>query len=61
MKKLIVKLKTLLGLAWVVRKCGFPYKEGYATYLPCKKMVLDTGLTKGHAQNLCDKLNGLSK
>lgn len=59
MKRLTYYIKRLLGLAWVVRRCGFPYKSGYATYLPHKRMVLDTGLTKEHAQLLCDELNGL--
>ncbi len=59
MKKLMVAVKKLFGLAWTVRRCGFPYERGYATYLPYKRMILDTGLSKEHAQGLCDKLNGI--
>lgn len=47
--------KRLTGNWWVVRRCAFPYPEGYATYLPAKKTVLDTGLTKEHAQKICDE------
>lgn len=44
---------------WVVKKCGFPYAEGYATYNWKKKMILDTGLSKEEAKAICRELNGL--
>ena len=44
---------------WVVKKCGFPYAQGYATYNWKKKMILDTGLTKEEAKAICRELNGL--
>lgn len=42
---------------WVVRRCEFPYPKGYATYLPSQRTVLDTGLTKKEAHEICDELN----
>jgi len=46
------------GNLWEVRRCEFPYPRGtYGTYLPSKRMVLDTGLTKEHAQEICEELN----
>ena len=42
---------------WVVRKCGWPFKPGYATYNPKRRMILDTGLSKEQAQQLCAELN----
>jgi hypothetical protein len=44
---------------WVVKKCGFPYSQGYATYNWKKKMFLDTGLSKEEAKAICRELNGL--
>ena len=52
--------KKMIGSWWVVRECGFPYPDGYATYLPRKKMVLDTGLTKEEAQQVCNHMNGVT-
>jgi hypothetical protein len=49
--------KAVLVGKWEVRKTIWPYAEGYGTYHTGKKMVLDTGLTKIRAQELCDKLN----
>lgn len=54
MKKL---LKRLTGDWWLVRKCCFPYPEGYATYLPSTKTIMDTGLTKEAAELECLKMN----
>ena len=50
-------VKRLRGELWVVRKGLFPYPDGYITYLPHTKTVLDTGLTKGHAERACLKMN----
>lgn len=44
---------------WVVKKCGFPHAQGYATYNWKKKMILDTGLSKEEAKAICRELNGL--
>ena len=46
-------VRRMRGELWVVRKCNFPYATGYATFLPGKNMVLDTGLTKEHAERVC--------
>lgn len=54
------QVKRLSGNWWEVRACGFPFESGYATYNPVKNMVLDTGLTKERAQQICDELNGIS-
>ena len=51
-------LKSIIGDVWEVRRCLFPYPEGYATYNPYKRTILDTGLTKEEAQRICDELNG---
>lgn len=56
MKKLF---KIITGNWWVVRATLWPFPEGYGTYLPSKNMILDTGLTKEHAQQICDELNGV--
>ena len=42
---------------WEVRPCTWPYPEGYATYNPSTKTVLDTGLSREQAQIICDQLN----
>jgi hypothetical protein len=42
---------------WEVRRTCWPYPEGYATYNPAKKTILDTGLTKEQAEELCKELN----
>ena len=47
------------GNLWEVRRCEYPYPRGtFATYLPSKRMVLDTGLTRDEAAALCRELNG---
>jgi hypothetical protein len=60
-KYMIILLKKLwnkaIGNWWEVRACCWPYPEGYGTYNPYKKMILNTGLTKEHAQSICDQLN----
>ena len=49
-------IKMLLGDVWEVRRCLFPYPEGYGTYNPYRGMILDTGLSKEEAQRRCDEL-----
>ena len=44
---------------WVVKKCRFPYEEGYATYNKKIHTILDTGLTKEQAIQICKELNKL--
>lgn len=41
---------------WVVKRGCFPY-SGYCTYNPLRRMILDTGLTKEHAQEICNNMN----
>lgn len=45
------------GNRWEVRKTIWPFPEGYGTYNPYRKMILDTGLTKERAQKICDDMN----
>lgn len=42
---------------WVVRRGRWPYRTGYCTYNLRKRMVLDTGLTKTEARQICRELN----
>ena len=49
--------KRIIGDWWVVRRCGWPYPKGYATYNSFRDTILDTNLTKEHAQRICDELN----
>jgi hypothetical protein len=42
---------------WVVRRTIWPYRDGWGTYCPRKNMVLDTGLSKERATELCKELN----
>lgn len=58
--KRILKWKWVMrlrGELWVVRKSIWPYPEGYATYRPGTKTILDTGLTKEAAELECLKMN----
>lgn len=50
-------IKWLIRDWWVVRRCYFPYPEGYATYNTFRKTVLDTGLSKIEAEKTCNELN----
>ena len=54
-KKIIKSL--IKSEPWVVRKCLFPYPEGYATYNVKTRTILDTGLTKEQAIETCRELN----
>jgi hypothetical protein len=47
----------LVGDKWVVRRSCWPYQEGFATYNPHRKMVLDSGISREQAQIICDELN----
>ena len=52
------KLKRwLTGDHWEVRRTIWPFKDGYGTYHPASKTILDTGLTREQAQAACDQLN----
>ena len=43
---------------WEVRRTIWPYPDGWGTYNPVTKTVLDTGLpTRARAQRICDQLN----
>lgn len=55
--KLNQMINRIIGNWWIVRKCEFPFPKGYATYNPAKKTILDTGLTKKQAQDICDTMN----
>jgi len=57
MKRLKKLGKRIIGDHWVVRRCIWPYPEGYATYNPFRRTILDTGLTKEQAEELCKELN----
>lgn len=48
------------GKKWVVRRTIWPYKDGWGTYCPSTRTVLDSGLTKEEAQARCDELNGVT-
>lgn len=50
-------LRRLIGDWWEVRKCYWPFPEGFATYHPASRTILDTGLSRDAAQDICDKLN----
>lgn len=50
-------LRFICRKSWVVRKCGFPLKEGYGVYNRDTRTILDTGLTREEAQKICDDLN----
>jgi hypothetical protein len=56
-KKLIRLWRWLRGDWWEVRRCEFPYPEGYATYNPASRTILDTGLTRDRAASICRELN----
>jgi hypothetical protein len=43
---------------WMVKKGGFPY-GGYCTYNWKTKTILDTGLPKWQAEEICKELNAL--
>jgi hypothetical protein len=42
---------------WEIRRCLWPFPEGYATFNPGTNTILDTGLTKQRAQEICDQMN----
>lgn len=49
--------RRLRGDWWEPRRCCWPYPEGYATYNPARKTILDTGLTRDEAIAICANLN----
>lgn len=50
-------LKRIINDRWIVIPCRFPYPEGYATYNPSINTILDTGLTKEQAKQICEEMN----
>lgn len=51
--------KRLIGDWWEIRVCYWPHPRGYATYNPYRKTILDTGLSREQAKEICKELNGL--
>lgn len=49
--------KWICGDWWEVRRCCWPYPEGYGTYNPARRTILDTGLTREQAVKICAELN----
>jgi hypothetical protein len=47
----------IIGDWWTVKACGWPFPSGYATYNRHRRTILDTGLTKEHAKDICRQLN----
>jgi len=43
---------------WEVRRTIWPYADGWGTYCPKCKTVLDTGLSKQEAERRCAVLGG---
>ena len=41
---------------WKVARTIWPYKDGWGTYNPSTRTILDTCLTKEEAQRSCDEL-----
>lgn len=54
-------LKKIVNMAkddvWEVRRTIWPYPDGWGTYNPGARTVLDTGLSREEAQARCDALN----
>jgi hypothetical protein len=55
----VKKALRAIGLdRWEVRQTIWPYPDGWGTYNPFTRTVLDTGLsTKEEAQRRCDEMN----
>lgn len=49
--------RRLIGNWWVVRRSLWPYRGKYSTYNGYKRCILDTGLTRERAQQICDAMN----
>ena len=49
--------KWLVGDKWVVVRTVWPYPNGYGTMNEYRNMLADAGLTKEHAQSICDEMN----
>ena len=45
----IMLLKYVVRDWYQIRACYFPYPEGYGTYNPFRRLVLDTGLSRDQA------------
>ena len=42
---------------WIVCRTIWPYPEGYGVISKNKRIIIDTGLSKEEAQNVCDEMN----
>ena len=51
----------MFGKNWVVRKTIWPFPNGYGVYNTKTKTILETGITKREAQQICDELNRKKK
>lgn len=47
----------IIGDWWVVKRSGWPYPDGWATYNRKRCMILDTGLSREKALEECARLN----
>lgn len=47
----------ITGGPWVVRRTIWPFPDGWGTYNPSTKTILDTGLSKAEAETRRDRLN----
>lgn len=43
--------------SWRVVESGWPYPDGYATYHPASKTILDTGISREEAERRVRELN----
>lgn len=57
----IIFWRKLTGNWWGVRGNGFPYKEGYSTFLPARQMILDTTPSYEEAVKWCAMSNELGE
>lgn len=44
---------------WRPVPCGWPYIDGYATFNPRRNTIMDTRLSKRHAQEICNEMNSI--
>jgi hypothetical protein len=50
-------VRRLLGDKWEVRRTIWPYRDGYGVYNQARRTLLEHGLTKERAQQICDYEN----
>lgn len=51
-------LRWIIRDVWVPKRMTWPNGNGYATYNPARRTILDTGLSFAEAQALCNAMNG---